>query len=105
LDITVIADPDTATGFRLAGISQTWDVINPEDALSIFRELSSNEDCGIIITTERIADEIRDNIDEINEKKKGITPIIVEVPDKKGSVVREIDPLRELIKKAIGVEM
>lgn len=105
MNITVIADPDTTTGFRLAGITQTWDVINPEDALSIFKKLSSDEDCGIIITTERIADGIRDGINEINEKKKGITPIIVEVPDKRGTMVREVDPLRELIRKAIGVEI
>ncbi|MHC1565761.1 MAG: V-type ATP synthase subunit F [Candidatus Syntropharchaeales archaeon] len=105
LDIAVIADPDTATGFRLAGVTRTWDVSDPADALPILDELFSDEACGIIITTERIADNIRERIDEINEKKKGITPIIVEVPDKQGAMVREIDPLRELIKKAIGVEM
>ena len=105
MDIAVIADPDTATGFRLAGATRTWDVSDPADALPILDELFSDEACGIIITTERIADNIRERIDEINEKKKGITPIIVEVPDKQGAMVREIDPLRELIKKAIGVEM
>ncbi|VUT28316.1 MAG: V-type ATP synthase subunit F [Candidatus Syntrophoarchaeum sp. GoM_oil] len=105
MDIAVIADHDTATGFRLAGITRTWDVNDPEDALPILNELSSDENCGIIITTERIADNIRGKIDEINDKKKGITPIVVEVPDKQGTVIREVDPLRELIKKAIGVEM
>jgi len=105
LDIAVIADPDTATGLRLAGVSRTWEVKDPKDASSILDELSSDERCGIIITTERIADEIRDKIDEINSKKKGITPIIVEIPDKRGKIEREVDPLRELVKKAIGVEI
>ena len=32
-------------------------------------------------------------------------PMIIEIPDKKGSVERESDPIRELIKRVIGVEM
>ena len=32
-------------------------------------------------------------------------PMIIEIPDKEGSVERESDPIRELIKRVIGVEM
>ncbi len=31
--------------------------------------------------------------------------MIIEIPDKSGSIERESDPLRELIKRVIGVEM
>ncbi|MHC1567731.1 MAG: V-type ATP synthase subunit F [Candidatus Syntropharchaeia archaeon] len=103
MQISLIADPDTATGFRLAGIRNTREVSDKKDAEEAIRDLSSES--GIIIITERIAEEIRNTIDEINSKKKGITPIIVEIPDKSGKMIREVDPIRALIRKAIGVDI
>jgi vacuolar-type H+-ATPase subunit F/Vma7 len=34
-----------------------------------------------------------------------MTPIVVEVPDVSGPVEREVDPIRELIKRAIGADV
>ncbi len=42
---------------------------------------------------------------EANKGKKAVTPILVEIPDKSGPIAREVDPLKALIKSAIGVEI
>jgi V/A-type H+-transporting ATPase subunit F len=99
--ISVIGDPDTVIGFGLAGIGDVREV--KEEEIELFLEELSES--MIIIITERIAEKIRSRIDEIESKKKGVTPIIIEVPDKSGKIVKEVDPLRELIRRAIGVEM
>jgi V/A-type H+-transporting ATPase subunit F len=100
--ISVIADSDTVAGFRLAGITNVHDTAH-EDADLMIRELSNDEGAAIIIVTEGVAEGIRATIEDI-ESRKRVTPIIIEIPDKSGKLERP-DPIRELIKRAIGVEM
>jgi len=102
--IVVIADEDTVTGLKLAGIDEGYGVESPEDAKSILLTLSERKDIGLIITTEQIADSdaVRSVIAQITEKE---FPIIVEIQDKHGPMKREIDPIRALIKRAVGVDL
>jgi len=99
--IAVIGDPDTATGFRLAGIERVYEVSEEEDVSEIFSELEK-EGVSIIIVTERIAEKNREKIKEINARKKGVAPIIVEIPDKRGPIER-VDMISELTKRAVGI--
>ena len=98
--IAVMADPDTVTGFMLGGIKDGFPV-ETEEAETKLKELA--KEYSIIITTEKIGDNIRETIDKISSVSA--LPMIIEIPDKKGSVDRESDPIRELIKRVIGVEM
>ncbi|EHP89069.1 V-type ATP synthase subunit F [Methanotorris formicicus] len=98
MKIGVVGDRDTAIGFRLAGLVDVYEVNNKEEAEKAIKELSEREDIGLIITTERIGEEIRDVIDSIDK-------VVVEIPDKNGPIVREHDPIRILVRKAVGVEM
>lgn len=100
--IAVLADQDTVTGFRLGGIKEGYPVENKEEASNKLEELIING-FSIIITTEKIGDEIRDIIDK--HTSASALPMIIEIPDKTGSIKRESDPMRELIKRVIGVEM
>ncbi len=104
MKIAVIADEDTVTGLKLAGIDEGYGVESPEDAKSILLTLSERKDIGLIITTERIADSaaVRSVITQITEKE---FPIILEIQDKHGPIKREIDPIRALIKRAVGVDL
>jgi len=104
----VIGDRDTATGFWLAGVS---DVYEPESStgggvntVQLLDKLSRGE-VVLIIISERLATEtkVREKIKEINERKRGVIPIIVTVPDKKGPMVTEADEIGILIKRAVGV--
>jgi len=99
--IAVMADPDTVTGFMLGGIKDGFPVKNMEEAGEKLKELA--KEYSIIITTEKIGDNFRETIEKMSSESA--LPMIIEIPDKEGSVERESDPIRELIKRVIGVEM
>jgi len=103
LKIVAVADEDTVTGLKLAGIDEGY-VSTYDDARSVFLTLSERKDIGLIITTERIADSaaVRSIITQITEKE---FPIVVELQDKHGPMTREIDPIKALVKRAVGIDL
>lgn len=105
MKLSIIADPDTVTAFRLAGTSEAHEVHGAEEASDVLSKLSERDDIGIIILTERLADEIRDMIDEVESKKEGVAPIIVEIPDRSGKIERKTDPIADLVKRSVGIEI
>jgi len=100
--VAIIGDLDTVTGFQLGGVKVSKVVETKKDAENALDELI-NDEISIIIITENIADNIREYI----EKRIGsnVLPMIIEIPDKSGPSDRESDPMGELIKRVIGVEM
>jgi len=100
--IAIMADQDTVTGFMLGGIKEGYPVKDIEEAGKTLDELVKKH-FSIIITTEKIGDELRSTITKFTSERA--LPLIIEIPDKTGSIERESDPLRELIKRVIGVEM
>jgi V/A-type H+-transporting ATPase subunit F len=101
-NIAVMGDPDTVTGFMLGGIKEGYPVKNIEDAEETLGKLIKT-DISLIIITEKIGDQLRTTIDKLTKEK--ILPMIIEIPDKNGSIERESEPLNKLIKRVIGVEM
>jgi V/A-type H+-transporting ATPase subunit F len=106
LKIVAVADEDTVTGLKLAGIDEGYSISpqSPEDAKSILLSLQERKDVGLIITTERIADSaaVRPIIDQFTEKE---FPIVLELQDKHGPIKREIDPIKALVKRAVGIDL
>ncbi|HMK53758.1 MAG TPA: V-type ATP synthase subunit F [Methanobacteriaceae archaeon] len=100
--IAIMADADTVTGFQLGGVKDGFPVANMDEAQETL-DILVKENFSIIITTENIGDELRETIDGL--ASKSALPMIIEIPDKSGSIERESDPIRELIKRVIGVEM
>ncbi|MDI6811449.1 MAG: V-type ATP synthase subunit F [archaeon] len=104
--IAIIGDPDTAAGFRLGGVKEVYEYSpeGGEDVARVLDKLAKGE-VAIIIVNERLAADARtrEKIREINAKKKGVIPIIIEVPDKEGPMKKEIDEIGQLIKRAVGV--
>ena len=100
--IAVMADEDTVTGFMLGGIKEGYPVKDMEKAGEILEDLVK-KDFSVIITTEKIGDKFRDTIDKLTSERA--LPMIIEIPDKTGSIKRESDPMSELIRRVIGVEM
>jgi len=100
--VAVIGDIDTVTGFKLGGVKKGYEVKTDKEAENALAELIENE-ISVIIITEKIADNIREYIN----KKIGsdVLPMVIEIPDKSGSSDRDGDPMGELIKRVIGVEM
>jgi len=101
MEIVVIADEHSATAFRLAGVRRVYEAGN--GALDL-HGLLAEDAVGMVIVTERVADENRKTIDD-HKASKRITPIVVEVPDVSGPIERQVDPIRELIRRAIGADV
>ncbi len=100
--IAVIADSATATGFRLAGIENTFALPKQEDAEAKLAELLSDSSYGIIIVTEALLE----HCDWRLKKRVEATakPIVVPVPDSKGPI-EQSESLAGLIKRALGVDL
>jgi len=104
--IAVIGDPETAMGFKLAGVKEVYEYPEGgEDNVAHALDTLAKEGVAVIIINERLAAEAknREKIREINSKKHSVIPIIIEVPDKKGPLEKEVDEIGELIKRAVGV--
>lgn len=100
--IAVIADSATSTGFRLAGIENTFSLSKQDEAEAKLSELLSDPSYGIIIVTERLLE----HCDWRLKKRVEATakPIVVPVPDSQGQIEQE-ESLAALIKRALGVDL
>ncbi|ADT84672.1 V-type ATP synthase subunit F [Thermococcus barophilus] len=100
MKIVLMGDRDTALGFKLAGVHEVYSFeetsLENERAKNKLKELIEREDVGIILITERLAQRI--GIPDV------AFPIILQIPDKFGSIFGE-EQLREIVRKAIGVEL
>ncbi len=105
--IAVIGDRETAIGFRLAGVRDTYEV--EHDGVEVVRLLDKlvRDGATIILITERLAAEshVRARIREINGTKREVTPIIIEIPDKKGPTGEGAAEIELLIRRAVGVAL
>ncbi len=100
--IIVVGDRDMVNGFQLAGIKDTYEAEDPWRVKEILNDVKDMSDVAIVIMSRRIANEIRDYINDW-KKEKGIYPIILEIPDKKEVEVE--DPMRDLVRRAIGIDI
>lgn len=102
MELVVIGDEDTRTGFRLAGVTRTC---AGDEAKVRLGEMLQDDSIGIIMITERYAEENREILNRARRDKKRLTPVIVEIPDGTGPMARERDPLQELIRRALGAQI
>ncbi|WP_423791930.1 V-type ATP synthase subunit F [Methanocaldococcus indicus] len=94
MKIGVIGDTETAIGFRLAGLSDVYEAKTKDEVINALNELD-REDIAFVIITEKLALEVKDFLEKYKK-------VVVQIPDKSGKVVKE-DPIKELIRKAVGV--
>lgn len=96
----VLADEDTVLGFSLAGVQGI--IVNTEEEIrKAFEEVTHQDDAGIVLITERVAQKIRETID--NWIIGGGQPLLVEIPDSQGPLEGRRTP-HEFVKSAIGVK-
>jgi vacuolar-type H+-ATPase subunit F/Vma7 len=108
IQVAIIADPDTATGFRLAGVPIVREL--DERAASaklqeILNEVISNESVKFVIITEPIVEAF--GVDKFEKIRKTLPPDIVlsVIPDRSGSRSKiGEEHLRQLIRRAIGAK-
>jgi V/A-type H+-transporting ATPase subunit F len=98
---SIIGDEDTVIGFGILGVPGKV-AANADEAQRAFQALLDNEDVGIIIITERIADMIRPIVD-----KYLFTiafPLVVEIPDRSGTKPGR-PGIKEMANAAIGIKL
>ena len=97
----VIADENTVTAFSLVGL-EGEPVDSPEGAREALARAFESSDTGIVIITERIADSIRDEIEEFTFGRA--FPLIIEIPDREGPMEGRIS-IREMVNAAVGIKI
>lgn len=92
---------DTWVGLSLAGINGIL-VRNRNEALESLKNVIEDKDVGILILNERVADMINDEVRELKLKYK--IPLIIEIPDRKGSI-RESSAIADYIRASVGIRI
>jgi V/A-type H+-transporting ATPase subunit F len=96
----VIGDNDMITGFRLVGL-EGKEVTSVEEARLALSGASKRKDVAIIVISEEFSIQMRKDIDEIRSEQ--ITPLILEVPGRKGPS-GEIR-MSDLVSKTLGIRV
>ncbi|MFH1470521.1 MAG: V-type ATP synthase subunit F [Candidatus Micrarchaeota archaeon] len=99
--IVVVGYQTTLTGFRLAGIQETFSAENG-DCEEIVAKLLGREDVGVILINRRIVQSFDWRMKRRIEKTT--KPVVVEIPDSKGELPEE-ESLGELMKRALGFDI
>ncbi|MEM2909501.1 MAG: V-type ATP synthase subunit F [Nitrososphaerota archaeon] len=85
-------------GFRLAGVRGV-EVTNANEALSTVNRLMNDPEIGLIILSEELTSEIRNEINEIRTKKP--MPLIYVLPSS-STGARDMD-YRSLLRQVLGI--
>ena len=96
-----IGDEDTVRGFRLAGIEGQI-VSTAEDAAEALERVIARSDAGVVIITDAVAAEIREQVDAVRLECE--RPLLVEVPGPQGPIVGR-KSLRQLVQEAVGIRI
>jgi V/A-type H+-transporting ATPase subunit F len=101
MKLAALCDKDTGVGMMLAGIHMVY---TPDtNILQVWQDIIRHDDIGVLFITEGLADSLGKHLAEY--RIRNTTPIIIEIPDKKGKLDGHIDFVSHLIKKAVGIEV
>ena len=100
--ISIIGDRDSVTGFRMVGVSESVVPKSPEETRKALLGFFRDPQMGLIIITEPLATEVEETILELSEAP---VPVILLIPDRQGSTGAYETVLKELIRRAVGVEI
>lgn len=103
MKIVAIADSDTVIGLRFAGVKDSYIVETLEEAKEALHKAFQDESVGLIILTERLGDQLREAINDYTSQRT--FPVVVEIPDKHGTEKGRRDPIKDIIRRAVGIEL
>jgi V/A-type H+-transporting ATPase subunit F len=101
MDFFVVADEDTVVGFRYAGVPGVIVRTSTQAGAELDR-LASEQRRIIIITTEQIANALRQKVNSLRAEEA--FPLIVEVPGPEGPSPQS-PSLLKMIHEAIGINV
>jgi len=103
LKIVGIGDLDTVVGLRFAGVKDSFPVETTEEAKEALHKVFQDESVGLIILTEKLGDQLRGMI--MDYTAQHTFPVVVEIPDKRGTEKGRRDPIGDIIRRAVGIEL
>lgn len=98
--IGVIGDKDSILGFKTLGVT-TFPVVDAREALSILKQVAK-EEYAVLFITEEIVQHLQDPIAELNKR---FLPVVVPIPNNKGTLGIGMDKIKESVEKAIGADI
>ncbi|MCD6452929.1 MAG: V-type ATP synthase subunit F [Dehalococcoidales bacterium] len=109
LDIVIIGDEDLVSGLRLAGVRRYYiikDEANPaKEVRWALSEVMDDLDVGVIVILEDYVEHAKDLVTRVRERK-GMPPVIVEVPSKYGTHYSDVAGYyKTYIRKSIGFDI
>ena len=93
-DVGIIADKDTILGFKLVGVQKS--IVYDENSLR--ENINELNNVKILVVTEDVASVIK-------SKNYKVKPIMIEIPNKKGSTGHALSEISKLFESAIGVAL
>ena len=98
--IAVVGDWQSVMGFRALGL-ETYPADTPETAREIIHRLAK-ENCGVIYLTEQLAAKLED---VIARYKDMISPAIILIPGREGSLGIGKKAIQSAIERAVGSDI
>lgn len=100
--IAVMGGRDTVMGFKALGL-ETYPVSNDGEARQIFRQLTrTGDEYAIIYVEEGIAQTLSAEIDRY---KSSVTPAIILIPGRDGSMGLGLSALHAAVERAVGSDI
>ncbi len=98
--IAVLGDKDSVLGFKALGLS-TYAVDSTEEARATLHRIAK-EDFAVIYVTETLAVELEH---DINRYKDNLTPAIILIPGKEGSLGIGASNIKKAVERAVGADI
>ena len=99
--IALVADRNTVTCFKLAGLSDVHSVEDAKGAEKCLEALLEKGNLKIVLVSERVLNRIQ-IFEKIAERQ---SPLIIPIPDLQGPKMLKTDLIVELIKRKTGIEV
>lgn len=96
--IVVVTDPDSAPGFRLAGVD-VLEASDPEEAKQVIPPLLNRDDTGIVAISEDLMQALDEKMMEMIDKT--YRPIVIPIPSSIKGIERT-SYIERLLQRAIG---
>ena len=98
--IAVMGDRDSVMGFKVLGLD-VFPVTDPEEGRKTLHRLA-REPYAIIYITEQLASRINE---EISRYKDQLTPAVILIPGKEGSLGIGMSKVSESVERAVGTNI
>ena len=100
--IAAIGDRDTIAGFRLAGVRYAYSASGATDTKDALKKILGINDIAILFITADLYPHVSSQLSE-RRMKGEVYPIVVEIPPMSGEMKE--DPIREIVRRAVGIDM